>query len=279
MAEDAARGENSAGVSPPFAGGGSARVTGSGTAGFISMFLAPRQLGDSPFFSTGGNVGLGTSTPKSKLDVWGSIRISGRGNGIFFPDGSFQGTATGSGGGGGAITAVNTPAGGGLMGVGSSGALSLSLLTGCGAGQLLKWSGTAWACANDLVGGGGTVTSIATGPGLLGGPITTSGTLSLDTAFTDARYARVGLPNVFLGTQTFMGNINVTTPNASLTMAGDVMVRGNGTINSDGKPDGSLNANNSGGNWAASAICSGGANCDALQAHNTCVGDASACGT
>ncbi len=215
MAEDAARGENSAGVSPAFAASNPARLTGSGTAGFISMFLAPRQLGDSPFFSTGGNIGLGTSTPKSKLDVWGSIRISGRGNGIFFPDGSFQGTAAGSGGGGGTITAVNTPAGGGLMGGGSSGALSLSLLTGCGAGQLLKWSGTAWACANDLVGGGGTVTSIVTGPGLLGGPIFTSGTVSLNTAFTDARYAQLGSASTpvtqnLSGALNLQGNITLT---------------------------------------------------------------------
>ena len=38
------------------------------------------------------------------------------------------------------------------------------------------------------VGGGGTVTEVATGDGISGGPINTSGTLTLDTVFTDARY-------------------------------------------------------------------------------------------
>ncbi|HKO04940.1 MAG TPA: hypothetical protein VJW51_09335 [Candidatus Acidoferrales bacterium] len=266
MAEDAARGENSAGVSPPFAGGGSARLTGSGTAGFISMFLAPRQLGDSPIFSTGGNVGLGTTTPKSKLDVWGNIRISGRGNGIFFPDGSFQGTAAGSGGGGGTITAVNTPAGGGLMGGGSSGALSLSLLTGCGAGQILKWSGTAWACANDLVGGSGTVTSILTGPGLTGGPITTTGTLSLDTAFTDARYPRLGANNMFTGMTLFTGSVGIGTssPTAPLEVAGNVRISGEGStltvggninVSGAGPGDGTLTVDQSALATAAKFIC------------------------
>lgn len=40
--------------------------------------------------------------------------------------------------------------------------------------------------------GGGTVTSVAAGTGLTGGPITSSGTISLDTSFTDGRYASAG---------------------------------------------------------------------------------------
>ncbi len=45
---------------------------------------------------------------------------------------------------------------------------------------------------NPIGGGGtGTVTSIAAGTGLTGGPITTSGTISLDTNFTDGRYLKL----------------------------------------------------------------------------------------
>jgi len=53
---------------------------------------------------------------------------------------------------------------------------------GAQSGQVLKWNGTAWTPADDLQGtgsGGGTVTQINTGVGLQGGPVTTTGTISL----------------------------------------------------------------------------------------------------
>ena len=52
-----------------------------------------------------------------------------------------------------------------------------------------KWSGSAWACAADAVGGTGTVTNVATSNGILGGPITATGTLSADTTFLQRRVA------------------------------------------------------------------------------------------
>ncbi len=91
------------------------------------------------------------------------------------------------------VTAVI--AGAGLVGGGIQGDLPLSLRTDCAAEHVLKWNGGDWVCAPDT--GGGTVTSVNSGPGLTGGPVTTSGTLSLDTAFTDARYPRRG-PHVFI---------------------------------------------------------------------------------
>ncbi len=81
--------------------------------------------------------------------------------------------------GNGTITGVNTAAGSGLTGGGNSGSLNLSLITSCGSGQILVWSGSAWNCST--VKGTGTVTSVGSGLGLTGGPITTSGTLSVDT--------------------------------------------------------------------------------------------------
>ncbi len=51
---------------------------------------------------------------------------------------------------------------------------------GATANQVLKWNGTAWAPANESGGGGGgSVTNIATGTGLTGGPITATGTISI----------------------------------------------------------------------------------------------------
>lgn len=48
---------------------------------------------------------------------------------------------------------------------------------GATSGQVLEWSGTAWAPATLSGGGGGTVTSVTAGDGLLGGTITGSGTI------------------------------------------------------------------------------------------------------
>jgi hypothetical protein len=105
---------------------------------------------------------------------------------------------------GGTITGV--AAGTGLAGGGTSGNVTLGLLTTCAAGQVLKWNGATWACANDTdtdTNSGGTITGVVAGNGLAGGGSTGSvtvsigqgagivvaaDTISLDTAFTDTRY-------------------------------------------------------------------------------------------
>ena len=58
--------------------------------------------------------------------------------------------------------------------------------------------------------GPGSVTQVNSGPGLNGGPITTTGTLSLDTGFTDSRYARLAASNSFTGTQNIGGDLSST---------------------------------------------------------------------
>jgi hypothetical protein len=50
--------------------------------------------------------------------------------------------------------------------------------------------------------GPGSVVQVDAGSGLLGGPITTTGTLSLDTVFTNGLYARLAASNSFTGQQT-----------------------------------------------------------------------------
>jgi hypothetical protein len=47
--------------------------------------------------ATDGSVGVGTNAPTQKLEVNGSIKLGGQGNGIVFPDGTRQTTAGGAG--------------------------------------------------------------------------------------------------------------------------------------------------------------------------------------
>ena len=60
----------------------------------------------------------------------------------------------------------------------SSVAPSKIIAGGASTGQVLKWNGANWTPQADA-GGSGTVTSIATGTGLTGGPITTTGTIGI----------------------------------------------------------------------------------------------------
>jgi fibronectin-binding autotransporter adhesin len=70
---------------------------------------------------------------------------------------------------------------------------------------------------------GGTVTSVASGTGLSGGPITGSGTLSLNTSFTDARYLQLAggtLSGALTGTTAaFSGGLTASTLAASTVTA------------------------------------------------------------
>jgi hypothetical protein len=65
-------------------------------------------------------------------------------------------------------------------------------------------------------GGGGTVTSVATGLGLTGGPITTSGTVSINTAVVP----QLTTPNSFTGNQTVTGNVAATGTVSGATISG-----------------------------------------------------------
>jgi hypothetical protein len=68
---------------------------------------------------------------------------------------------------------------------------SSQLPSECQAGEVAKWDGTAWTCAQDAVGeGGGDITGVLAGEGLTGGGTSGDVTLELDTATTDERYYR-----------------------------------------------------------------------------------------
>jgi len=93
--------------------------------------------------------------------------------------------------------------------------------TGAGVGQVLKWNGSAWLPQNDA-GAAGVVTEIGTGPGLVGGPITTSGSISLAlTSVGSGSYGSTTQVATFVvdeyGRLQNAGNQNILVPTTSLT--------------------------------------------------------------
>ncbi len=88
----------------------------------------------------------------------------------------------------------------------SIGLTSRQFLPTCETNQVVKWAGSSWVCAADLVGGAG-VTSITAGSGLDGGMITSEGTIAVkaggivnshlqDGAVTAEKLAQGALPAV-----------------------------------------------------------------------------------
>ena len=78
-------------------------------------------------------------------------------------------------------------AGPGLMGGGTTGDVTVSLLTTCGVGNILKWNGSTWICALDIdtdTNSGGDITSVTTSAnsGLVGGVTAGDAALSLLTS-------------------------------------------------------------------------------------------------
>jgi len=127
------------------------------------------------------------------------------------------GGGTGGSGLAGVTTASGTGLSGGCSGTGST--CTLSLLLGCSANQTVQYNGSAWACASV---GSGTVTSVAAGAGLTGGPITTSGTLSLSPFQTNGgNNSATGL-NIINSTANAVGLTVVCTNTISSTVQCEV---------------------------------------------------------
>jgi hypothetical protein len=117
-------------------------ITGSGTADFVPMFTGATTIGNSKIFQTvGGNVGIATTTPAAKLDISGTGDV--RDTLTLFPK----------------STHPTLSVHGTAFEVSSTGKVTFV------SGQTFP--------------GTGTVTSVASGAGLTGGPITHSGTLSI----------------------------------------------------------------------------------------------------
>ena len=140
-------------------------ITGSGKKDYVPLWLSTTKLGSSKLFqSAAGDLGVGTTTPAANLDVNGTSDI--RNTLTLFPNGSAP------------TLSVN----------GTAFAVSNKGLVSFVSGQTYP--------------GAGTVTSVGTGLGLTGGPVTTSGTLAIDTTVVPQLKAQ----NNFVGVQTITAN-------------------------------------------------------------------------
>ena len=161
-------------------------------------------------------------------------------------------------GGGGTVTSVDS--GTGLTGgpITSSGALSINpnyrLPQSCTAGQVAKSDGSgAWLCANDQD-SGGTVTQVNAGTGLSGGPITSTGTLSVDPTKTQSRVTGACTGTTAVQSVNQAGTVNCS---SSLQDAGHLLHTGYLQLNDN--PSQSSNLVNVGG-IVIRATCSPGGN-------------------
>ncbi|MGA8149527.1 MAG: hypothetical protein WB952_01010 [Terriglobales bacterium] len=201
-------------------GAAGAQVTGSGTANSIPIWTGTTVLGDSNLSqASNGNVGIGISKPSTKLDVKGSAKI--RGNFKLPAMGTANATSgfasypfdeVGSSFNGGMGVDVNQTFRWQVLPLGSntpSPSGELSLAYGSGSNTPVPTGLT--VLSNGLIHFvpgqpfPGTVTSIGSGLGLLGGPITSSGTLAIDTTVVP----QLGTSNTFTGNQTVNGNVSV----------------------------------------------------------------------
>ena len=137
------------------------------------------------------------------------LNIASTGQITFATGQTFPGTGT--------ITGVT--AGTGLTGGGTSGSVSLSLLTSCSSGQVLQWNGSKWVCSNA---GTGTITGVTAGTDLTGGGTSGNVTLNLNTTATDGRYAQLNASNTFSGNQTINANGGSTALNVNQNAASGV---------------------------------------------------------
>lgn len=276
---------------------------GTGTGSQLAKFTAPCNIENSAIFESGGKVGIGNTAPAGTLDVSGTAFIRGSLTAVGGVEVSPSGTATPSQGfvsspldvttsvyntvlngpanyiyrwggeptgnnssntgaalhllygvsgdiletglsiakngiitfssgqtfpGQGTVTSVATGAGltggpitkSGTISIASGGVTNAMLATpsvtvkagsGLSGGGTVALGGTI-TLTNAAPSLGGTVTSVASGTGLTGGPITTSGTLSLDTSYTDGRYLQ-------LAGGTLTGALKGTTATFSSTLA------------------------------------------------------------
>ena len=146
----------------------------------------------------------------------------------------------------------------------SGGQFSLStayrLPQSCAYGQLPKWNGSAWACADDSI-GIGDITAINAGTGLSGGGTSGDVILSADTNVLQRRVSGACLPGNYLKAINADGSVVCATP--SILVVSNRCQKDSGQYNGDcivSCPDGYLLTSSG---WNSECGTDGGGNIDA----------------
>jgi hypothetical protein len=205
-------------------------ITGSGTTNYLTIWTGSSTQGNSALYQTGSGstakVGLGTTTPAQVFQVNGASEILSTGSGAGF---KFQDRAGGTSTYGVWYSKSNVARFwrsdlGDVLGITSTGSVGIGTTAPSATFEVngtSKFDKTVTFAAGQTFPGAGTVTSVASGTGLTGGPITGSGTLSLASASCAAGSAAVALPlacspfaslgaNTFSGNQAVTGNLSAT---------------------------------------------------------------------
>jgi hypothetical protein len=200
--------------------------------------------------------GSGTASPTET-----GFKFASNGQITFASGQTFPGTGTISG----------VTAGSGLSGGGTSGNVTLKLLTTCATNQVLQWNGSAWVCASV---GTGTITTVTAGTDLTGGGSSGAVTLNVDTS----KVPQLSAANNFTANQTVTGNLTTTgtetagffNTNGTYNIGNAVFARGNATsANASVGFAGLLSATGA----ANTAVGDGALLVDTSGAGNTAVGD------
>jgi trimeric autotransporter adhesin len=210
-------------------------VTGLGTVNFIPLWTSTSNIANSVLFQSAASpfkIGINTTTPATTLDVKGASTIRGI---LSLP---VTGTATATAGKNSQPLSLAASAYNGATNVAANQTFrwqaepagndtaapsgTLNLLFGEGTatpaetGLHIAGNGQiTFAPGQTFPGGGsgsGTVTSVATGLGLTGGPITTSGTLAIDTTVVP----QLASANTFTANQTVNGTITLLSTGTSI---------------------------------------------------------------
>ena len=260
----------------PLATGTTPVTTAGGIINKLAKFDAAADITNSVIFDNGANVGIGNTAPAAKLDVSGGATVRGL---LYLP---VTGTATATAGknsqalnlaasafnsGTGAAVSQNfrwqaepvgndTSSPSGTVNLLFSAGPSSPVETGLNIasnGQITFATGQTFPGTGS---GNGTVTSVGSGAGLTGGPITTSGTLSIATA---------GVSNAMLANPSL-----TVSAGTDLTGGGSVALGSSTTLNLDITKVPQLNAANT---FTGNQTING-----SLSAYFLSVGDVSATG-